>query len=34
MWTTCETCGAVVADAAVHALWHASLTPPTTGTGA
>lgn len=27
MWTVCATCGAVVADEAVHALWHAQQAP-------
>lgn len=26
MWTVCEECGAVVADAVKHALWHETLT--------
>lgn len=28
----CSICGALVADALIHALWHDSLTPPQTPT--
>lgn len=33
MWTICKICGAVVADQALHATWHETLTiQPTTDT--